>query len=221
MNRQFHPQVIRAKELARAAGLDPLEREDITWPNGLQCTQQIYRRFMDAAFDEHFAHEAVDNVYWDRGGSFYTERWDIPRRDEDCRLWYGRCKSGKRWFWQVRGYGGAREWDGEQGWADTEEQALAAGTSAIKQFAAGRRAFVVCRHGSASYMLKRINKDKRAAQWHPADTNSKVTEYLYGSTSRYTGPGGPDGSLVRFRITKKTAKRVYYLRRQGSNRDDA
>jgi hypothetical protein len=99
-------------------------------------------------------------------------------------------------------------------WADTEEQALIAGTAAIKQLAAGRRAFVGYRHHCASYTLKKINKEKRAAQWRPADTNSRVIEYLYGSTSRYSGPSGPDGSLVLFRITKKTAKRIFYVREQ-------
>jgi hypothetical protein len=91
-NRRRHPQVIRAKELAREAGLDPYAR--IEHPRDSWRSRPVYSDFMDAAFDEHFAREAIDNIYWDHGGSFYTERWDIPRRDDDCRFYYGRCKSG-------------------------------------------------------------------------------------------------------------------------------
>ena len=66
--RRHHPQVIRAKEMARAAGLDP------------EC-RDSRRSFVDAAFDEHFEREAVDNIYWD----FYTaDRWETPHRDGEC-----------------------------------------------------------------------------------------------------------------------------------------
>ena len=201
-NRQRHPQVIRAKELARAAGLNPYARVEVNTPNGYQHQEPTYSRFMDAAFDEHFAREAVDNIYWDRGGSFYTDRWDIPRRAEDCRLWYGRCKSGRRWFWQVGDYN--RE---VHGWADTEEQALIAGTAAIKRFAAGRRAIVHYHHGSASYALKKINAAKRTKRWTnaPADgSDTHATEYLYDQYSK------------EFRITKKTAKRIYYVKNEDT-----
>jgi len=203
MGRWHHPQVIRAKELARAAGFTKVERNDY-W--GVPNT----KTFMDAAFDEHFARVAVDNIFWDHGGSFYTDRWDIPDRDGDCSFGYGRCKSGKRWFWCVRGWikgePSTRVWDdrfNEHGYADTEAEALATGTAAIKRFAAGRRAIVHFQHGSASYELKQINKAKRTARWSaaPADgSDTHATEYLY------------DQWGDEFRITKKTAKRIFYVK---------
>lgn len=75
--RRRHPQVIRAQELARAAGLNPYATFEVKNSWGSTSRKPTYSRFMDAAFEEHFAREAVDNIYWDHGGSFYTERWDI------------------------------------------------------------------------------------------------------------------------------------------------
>src|SRR5437870_807848 len=98
--RIHHPQVIRAKELAREAGLDPYAR--IEHPTDRWRSRRAYSDFMDAAFEEHFQRVADDNIYWDQGGSFYTDKWDIPRH-YGCIFSYGRCKSGRRWFWQVGG----------------------------------------------------------------------------------------------------------------------
>ena len=168
---------------------------------------------MDLAFDEHFARVAIDNIYWDHGGSFYTDKWDFPRRDGDCHCFYARCKSGKKWFWCVRGWivGQSYIFDEtafkEHGWTDSEAHAFIEGTAAIKRFAAGRPVIAQFNHGFAYHELKQINKTKRAAQWRPTDTNSKVVEYLYGYFY-----GGDDISLKRFRITKRTAKRIYYSR---------
>jgi hypothetical protein len=198
-DRRHHPQVIRAKELAREAGLNPYAR--IETPGDSWRSKRVYSDFMDAAFEEHFRRVAVDNIYWDQGGSFYTERWDVPRYD-NCRFSYGRCKSGSRWFWLVHGYGEVREC-GEHGWADTEEQALIAGTAAIKRFAGDRRAIVDCRHGYASHQLKQINAAKRVKRWSdaPADgSGTRATEYLY------------DRWGDEFRITKKTTKRIFYVK---------
>jgi hypothetical protein len=216
--RRHHPQVIRAKELTRAAGLNPyawIERDGRGWRH----REPQYQKFMDAAFDEHFARVAVDNIFWDQGGSWYAERWDIPQRDGDCHFWYGRCKSGSRWFWCVRGWikGHTFGFDAdafkEQGYAGTEAEALTSGTAAIKRFAAGQRTIVSFQHGSAAYELKQINKAKRTARLaaQPSSaTDSKAAEYLYGHT--YGGEES-DGHPVRFRIIKKTAKRIFYLRR--------
>ena len=198
-------------ELARAAGLDPYA--------GIECEKPYswrrwaYHDFMDAAFEEHFARVAVDNIFWDQGGSGYTDKWDIPRRDGDCHFWYGRCKSGSRWFWCVRGcvQGHSFVFDAdafkEQGYATTEADALTAGTVAIKRFAACRHAIVSFHHGSAAYALKKINEAKRAARWAdaPADgSDTHTTEYLY------------DQWGAEFRITKKTAERIYYVKEESS-----
>ena len=152
---------------------------------------------------------AIDNIFWDQGGSHYTDRWHIPDRDGDCRFSYGRCKSGGRWFWRVRGWvkGHSFIFDAdalnEHGYAATEAEALTASTAAIKRFSAGRRAIVSFQHGSASYELKQINKGKREARWSaaPADgSDTHATEYLYDQWGH------------EFRITKKTVKRIFYVK---------
>jgi hypothetical protein len=122
-NRRHHPQVIRAKELACAAGLDPyarIEHKD-SWRR-----DYVYQQFMKAAFEERFVREAVDNIYWNTDvGSWYTDRWDIPRDNDYLSFSYGRCKSGHRWFWTVRGrIPGEKDYSQSHGWADTEAQAL-------------------------------------------------------------------------------------------------
>jgi hypothetical protein len=91
----------------------------------------------------------------------------------------------------------------EHGWADTEEQALIDGTAAIKRLAAGRRVIAFHGHSYASHKLKEINAAKRVKQWTdaPVDgSNTHATEYLYD-------PWGNE-----FRITKKTAKRIFYVK---------
>jgi hypothetical protein len=215
MNRRQHPQVIRATELALAAGLDPYAEVEC---KGHWRSKAVYETFMDAAFDEHFANVAIDNIYWDQGGSWLTDQWDIPRRKGDCNFHYGRCKSGNRWFWHVGGWviGHAPDADNfnEHGYSATEAEALAAGTEAIKRLAAGRRGIVHLIHGTASDALKQLNKAKREARWaaQPSSTkNSNAVEYLYGHTR---GGEITDGHPVRFRITKKTAKRIFYLQQE-------
>jgi hypothetical protein len=54
-----------------------------------------------------------------------------------------------------------------------------------------------------------LNSAKRAARPSPDTSDARPIEYLYGHTL-----GGEDspGSPIRFRITKKTAKRVFYVR---------
>lgn len=192
-NRRDNVQVKRAVELARAAGLNPYELEDRT------RHRYVYDRFMDAAFDEHFARVAVDNVYWHQRGSFYSDGWDIPRRDDDYRIFYGRCKSGQRWFWHIFTF---KSEANAYGWADTEEQARADATTAIKQYAGDRRVIVTICHGFASDKLKELNKVKRVKRWTnaPADgSDTHAIEHLY---DRYES----------YRITKETAQRIYYIK---------
>jgi hypothetical protein len=207
---RHHPQAIRARELARAAGLNPYARMEQEKPYWGRWT---YWSFMDAAFEEHFARVAIDNIFWDQGGCSYTERWHIPDRDGDCSFGYGRCKSGKRWFWCVRGWikgePSTRVWDdrfNEHGYANTEAEALATGTAAIKRFAAGRRAIVRFQHGQARYELKKINEAKRTARWSdapPDGSDTRAAEYLYNQWGD------------KFRITKKTAKRIFYVKEKS------
>jgi hypothetical protein len=119
--------------------------------------------------------------------------------------WFGRCHSGKRWFWAARL--NLTE-DEQHGWADTEELDTAAAIAVVHEFRAVidkplRASFIP---GCASETLKELNKAKRTAR-PPSDAKgSKFVEYLYGHSGYSRG-------FSRFQIVKKTAKRIYYLRR--------
>lgn len=70
------------------------------------------------------------------------------------------------------------------------------------------------RAGTASGALKRINAEKRKARPASGRTDTGTVEYLYGigrvwdDDARRLNEG-----IVSFRITKKTPKRIYYVRR--------
>jgi len=49
-------------------------------------------------------------------------------------IMWGRCRSGRRWFWAVPDFDGPRE----HGWADTEERAVNAAEAAVERLAGGR-----------------------------------------------------------------------------------
>jgi hypothetical protein len=122
-------------------------------------------------------------------------------------IMFGRCRSGRRWFWN------AGTWEGVKahGFEDSEEAAWANIRAAVIRLADNRPAVAAACHGYASDGLKNLNKTKRAARPPSEATDSKVVEYLYGYSR-----GGEDtpGHPVRYRITKKTAKRVYYVRQE-------
>jgi hypothetical protein len=63
----------------------------------------------------------------------------------------------------------------------------------------------------ASLELKEINRAKWKERPAADGSNAKVAEYLYGHTM--SGEIS-DGHPVRFRITKKTKKRIFYLRQK-------
>lgn len=136
--------------------------------------------------------------------------------DLDRLMLRGRCRSGRRWFWSVV------EVDGERvhGWEDTEDGALSAAEAATAALAGGDAVKVLTRQGTASQELRRINTEKRKTQ-QGEGSGAAAVEYLYGLVG-----GGFDGSdewvgprVVQFRITKRTARRVYYVRREGRSGD--
>jgi len=77
-------------------------------------------------------------------------------------LAFGRCRSGCRWFWV------ARDWEGtsRHGWADTEDDALAAARAAVAELAAGQPALASRRESVATRTLRELNATKR--QGRPA-----------------------------------------------------
>jgi hypothetical protein len=190
-------QVKRAIEMARQAGLNPC------W------AYEQYNQFTQAAWEEHFAkHADANGIYWQpehHGG----DSWHYVRKDGECSFSYGRCKSGCRWFWRVHGWVWGHTKSDEDdlptlyGWADSEDQAKVEGSAAIKRLAGGRRTVVHINHGTASVQLKEINAAKRVKRWSDAPVDGSDThavEYLYDEWGN------------EFRITKKTAKRIFYVK---------
>jgi hypothetical protein len=130
--------------------------------------------------------------------------------DDPLILW-GRCRSGCRWFWA------AYEFDGDRahGWADIEEQAIADARTAVERLTAGRVATVCVRHGVASQRLREVNAEKRKTLATEASGAAPV-EYLYAVVAEHYN-GNDDwveAAAVQFRITRRTAKRIYYVRRE-------
>jgi hypothetical protein len=133
---------------------------------------------------------------------------------------FGRCRSGRRWFWQafnstqtnVR-FHQTNVWTKieEHGFEDTEEAAWASACAAVVHLANGQPATAAVVHRCVSEGLKELNAAKRAARPAPDTSDAHVVEYLYGY---YHGGEKSHGWPVRFRITKKTAKLVFYVRHE-------
>jgi hypothetical protein len=138
---------------------------------------------------------------------------------------YGRCRSGQRWFWFAGEYhpaweepapepcgdpvcGDGRLHPHRYGWEDTADAALEAMRSAVTELGGSvtYNPSGLVRHASAA--LKRINTVRRAAR--PAkgeEPRSAPVEYLYSI--------GFPFHVIAYRITKKTPRRIYYLREAG------
>jgi hypothetical protein len=146
-------------------------------------------------------------ICWHDDRPAWRHNCPVPVADGEYIMW-GRCRSGRRWFWSastpmsdpVRC---------SYGWADTETAAIEAGRAAVVEVAAGKPATASLRHGEASYRLKQINAEKRRARPSNGGTDAGVVEYLYGT---WWNSEDQVHHVVQFRITKKTAKRIYYLR---------
>jgi hypothetical protein len=127
-------------------------------------------------------------------------------------LAYGRCRSGRRWFWA------ARDWENgsAHGWDDDEQGALAAARAAVVDLAAGCPAVAYRRESVASSVLKEVNAVKRAVRPPSTETGADAVEYLFGaywSSWIDDMTGDYCRRVVPFQVTRKTAKRIYYIRR--------
>lgn len=77
-----------------------------------------------------------------------------PWRSHDCRrfpdmVWfYGRCRSGQRWFWAATAAGD--ELAAAHCWEASEDAALAAARQAIIEVTGGRTAVARLRHGTTN-----------------------------------------------------------------------
>lgn len=142
----------------------------------------------------------------------------VTPNDDPPLIFWGRCRSGRRWFWT------ANECDGEQihGWADTPNDASRQANAAALQLAAGRYANIRVLHGVATEQLKKLNAKRtaKAAKAKPprATPPTDPIGYLYTiKLGRYDLDDQTwiPGRVISLPITKKTAKRIYYLRPRG------
>jgi hypothetical protein len=152
----------------------------------------------------------------------------------------GRCRSGRRWFWYAALW--TRDWESQHcddpvcepgigghayGWEDTEEAALKAMSEAVTQL--GGEVRPGCyrnnapgRAGYAAAALKKINAARRKARPASGETSAGVVEYLYGAYwSSWVDDmtGDHHKEVIEFPVTKKTGKRIYYIRGQRSGED--
>ncbi|MEV7427001.1 hypothetical protein [Streptomyces sp. NPDC091212] len=131
-------------------------------------------------------------------------------------IMWGRCRSGQRWFWTASEVGAADL----HGWTDSKDEAARQAHAATIQLAAGRYANVHVLHGVATEKLKKLNAAKKTAKPPRSARTGAVpppapSGYLYAvQPGRYEldDVTWVDGKIVQFPITKKTAKRIYYLR---------
>jgi hypothetical protein len=148
----------------------------------------------------------------------------------ECNLaFFGRCRSGRRWFWM------ARDWPRtigtedcldvcEYGWADTEDAAMAAAMAAVREFQAPGSLMMAClKHDYASRKLKELNEASRRARPAPDTSEAHAVEYLYArghcwgdgpcGCEELTGTARWNYHLQKFQILKKTKQRIFYSRK--------
>jgi hypothetical protein len=152
----------------------------------------------------------MSNLFWfdDRSPTWRKLRrlGEFWRRENPshARVWFGRCRSGRRWFWAIADIELlVSDETPAYGWTDTEEEALAAARAAGLRMSAARPVYASRIDGFAKETLGALNARKRASRPPPEANGSGRVEYLYGCSR---------GRPVRFRITKKTPKRIFYLR---------
>ena len=140
--------------------------------------------------------------------------------DERGSAMFGRCRSGQRWFWT--GFL-LHEEERRSGFADSEEEAIAAVRAALCEMKTRPLMFADFSAGLASEALKRINAEKRRLRPEADGSEAKTVEYLYAHeycwNDGYLCPcqslGGEDRVLyhtVKFQIVRKTKQRIYYCK---------
>lgn len=147
-------------------------------------------------------------------------RWDCAHSlDGHVGIRWGRCRTGRRWFWtaaEVLAAATEREMDDAalHGTAGTEEEAVSAARDAAARIAAGRPAVAWMIHGDASRLLRKLNAERQAARPPSGGTAAGAVEYVYGTHHRvpddWTMPEVRE--VIAYRVTRKTAARIYYIR---------
>jgi hypothetical protein len=112
-----------------------------------------------------------DNIcvhdYSDKSKDYYSHK-------HDRHFSYGRCKSGRRWFWAVCDY--KNDFTPTYGWEDTEQAAIEAARAEVVRLAEGCDASASIVHGTASRHLKEVNTKKRAARPPSSAKGSRPVE---------------------------------------------
>jgi hypothetical protein len=149
------------------------------------------------------------------GGFLDTEQaappWYRDHRVKRKLMLYGRCRSGKRWFWSAYDYRTTSDAEliERHGWAETEAEALTAARTAIIDLAGNDYVVASQVQGTAAWRLQEINKTKRAARPVPDTSDAHAVEYLYRAWRH-----GHDlaTSVEVFRIVKQTKERIFYVK---------
>jgi hypothetical protein len=137
---------------------------------------------------------------------------------------FGRCRSGKRWFWyaSARAFGHDRPHcddpacspgltGHDYGWEDTERAALDAMRAAATRQAGKPHGGGIGRPTWAAEILKQINATRRRARPPKRETaEAAPVEYLYEPWSWYDDYGETHKGINEIPIVKKTTKRIYY-----------
>jgi hypothetical protein len=144
------------------------------------------------------------------------------RYGERTLAWFGRCRSGSRWFWAA----GAFFDDAVSvfGWENTEELATTTAMAAVQDLRRNNLPMIASFvQRNASDTLKQLNEEKRRARPAPDTSETRLVEYLYAHGRCYSdGPCGCEKltgtarwnyHLKKFQITKKTKQRIYYSRK--------
>lgn len=134
--------------------------------------------------------------------------------DEPPLIVWGRCRDAQRWFWSARVIGGP----GEHGWAKDRNTAARRANAAAVKLAAGRYASIRVDDETAEIKLAAVkaakaSKAKTENRQHAADGDGAAN--LYAIEAGYYDHGSRQwihSKVVRLPITRKTPKRIYFLR---------
>jgi hypothetical protein len=137
---------------------------------------------------------------------------------------FGRCRSGTRWFWSASAWGHRPETQEDRhGLADTEDEATSAALQAILEMKDRPLMKAIVSHQMTSHRLKTLNAEKRQ-QRPPADgSDANIVEYLYAHHSCWDDGNqcacrdleGSERILyhtVKYPIRRKTKQQIFYDR---------
>jgi hypothetical protein len=143
----------------------------------------------------------MQNIFSNDGSATGGETYSWSRKNKDYRfVQYGRCRSGKRWFWAVWAAASLDNTAERHGWADTEDAAITAARAAVEEIADRTATLAGFSAKFASAKLKELTAAKRAARPASKAKGSAFVQYisrLFASfedtiPKRDPGPEAPD-----------------------------